>query len=413
MLILVGIAANAVEMSDNEKALELYARLTGLRPMPESTIYPEVVKRVRAKDYLGAASVITHPQNGVREFYDSILLSFGSTFNRAETGLNDANDLSALIIGNTRDGNSMDTLLTDDIYYYDSDIPLKLADGTTDNPNVWLENSNEHYKFISQNKSLRDSLKRVSRNVLGSPNLVRGDMGAFSGAGKFEGVGIFTTRTWASEFLSAGTNRRAWEYSIRLLYCTQQPGVKDLNVPDSYVGKDVPRVNGGDPSVFHKDCKGCHGMMDAFGRRAFLKHNYFNNKVLQLTTIYDKLNEPNNNPTEAVTSEDWTLFVTPGQNKTFGFTGPYQGMGLRDYARVIATSSGWIRCMAKRVVSQVYLKKPFSLNDLNPTDFQRLDKEAATIDRLAESAIAHRSLKKLFEEAAVEFLKSAPAEGVK
>lgn len=417
LCIILGIVANAENLTKDEQARELYNRLTGLKPMPESIVFQAVQRKVLEGDLTSAAKEITDSTKGAREFYDSILLQFGAAFNQAETGLNDANDLSALIIGNTRDNGSIDSLLTDDIYYNDPTVarPTNNRDIGTDRDSSWSETSNNHYRFLSKNKSLRDALQRVSRNTIGNAATMNhaDTTKSLSGTGRFSGVGIFTTRAWAEEFLSAGTNRRAWEYIIRLLYCAPQTAVKDINVPDHYVARDVPRVNAGDPLVFHRDCKGCHGMMDAGGRRAFLKFDYDTYggnatvfRLVQHTTVNDKLNERNHS-TEPVTSEDWYLFATPNQNKLFGFQSlSASGMGLRDFARLVAGSSGWLKCMTTRVVSQMYLKKPYGLNALTSVDFDRLRAEEETISRLSGNLEKHRNLRTLFEEAAIEYLKA-------
>src|SRR5690606_37272086 len=142
----------------------------------------------------------------------------------------------------------------------------------------------------------------------------------------FPGVGIFTTKRWGEEFFSAGTNRRNWEYAVRLLYCVPLSSVNSFDVPDVYIRRDVPRSNNGDPSVFVRDCKGCHSTMDA-AVPAFLQYDYNGNEVIRRNAVVDKLNEPNNHPTFRVTTDQWHLFVDDEQNKTFGFQGPYEGRG--------------------------------------------------------------------------------------
>jgi hypothetical protein len=61
--------------------------------------------------------------------------------------------------------------------------------------------------------------------------------------------------------------------------------------------------------------------------------------------------------------------------------------------------------MAKRVVSQIYLKKALAVNNMTETDKLRLQNEDARIKDFAARLKSHKNLKRLFEEVAVEYLR--------
>jgi len=376
-MLVLGVSTRVLAESSDaaSKARKLYQLLTGVVLTQENPLRASIEAKVSAGDLMGAAQIITHPKTGAREFYDSTIQNFAMPFNRAESGASDPSDLTAMFVGNTRDEQPIDNLLFEDMVYTDPTV----VDG-----NIYTPNSNAHFRFLETRGSLRDSL--VKRTNDGYP-----------------GAGIFTTRGWGEQFFLMGTNRRNWEYAVRLLYCTPLASVKSFDLVDSYIRRDVPRVNGGDPNVFVKDCKGCHSTMDAVVP-AFLQYDFDNGRVVRRGAVVDKLNEINY-PSFRVTTDEWNLLLSEEQNRVFGFQGPFSGNGLQALGQAIAGSSGFINCMAKRVVSQVYLRKTFSLTALSENDQKRLLREDAVVKKLATSLASHRSLKRLFEEAVLEYLR--------
>ena len=84
--------------------------------------------------------------------------------------------------------------------------------------------------------------------------------GAVLAAG--ETAGVITTRAAGEAFFSAGTNRRMWRFTTMNFLCRDMEQLKDVSRPTDRIRQDVSRSPGGDSSVFHNHCTGCHSGMD-------------------------------------------------------------------------------------------------------------------------------------------------------
>lgn len=369
------------ETSDEKIASRLYQRLTGVPLMPENGRRAAMIALVSKKDLLGAAKVVTNRESGASEFYDVTLAEFASALNSGEQLDGVWNELVAMVVGNTRDDFPVDELLMGDFTY---------ADPTAIGANAYSQTNNNHYsQQLQRSGSLRTSIQRMERPT-------------------FPGVGIFTSRPWGIGYLQAGTNRRNVVGIMQNLYCQTMNGMKNVNVPDTFIRRDVTRSTDSDPLIFQNDCKGCHGWMDPMSHAfAFFDYSDNQNQVIKTVQVGGKMNvNPNAFPAGyAVSSDQWNLTVHADQNKVLGFANPRQsGYGLKDLGKAIADSSGFHRCMVQRVANQVFLKKVFTLSGFTETDRKRLAAEQVRLDSLAESFGRHRNLKTLFEEAAVAFL---------
>jgi hypothetical protein len=80
------------------------------------------------------------------------------------------------------------------------------------------------------------------------------------------------------------------------------------------------------------------------------------------------------------------------------------GQGLKNFARVVAGSTGYARCMVTRIVTQMYLKKAWSLPSMSVEDQAALKSQEAVIERLTNQLVQKRTLRDIFEDAAIEYL---------
>lgn len=382
--------AHAESARAEDFANRLFKNLTrGVPLLPSHPLYSAIIAQVRAGNREAAASIITDPMSGEANFYNNAVASLPQAFNRDGSPMGERNELSALFLGYARDGLSISEMVSTDRVFIDP---------AGDAERLRL-NSSDYYESIWLNKNPRNTLVASSR------------------AG-FPAVGVLTTAPWAESYFRAGTNRRNWVGILNNLYCVPQKSVQTSDIPDQYVRRDIPRAPGGDPSQFGENCKTCHAQMDAI-MPAFARHDTDGAGRLNFVALRDKINETNSS-TFAITSEQWFLFVTPAQQRIFGFNdvngNSFQaygssdrgvrymsGSGLQNFARVIGESDGFFRCMAKRVVSQIYLRKDFSFATFSEKEHEVLERESKTIEALAKSLKADRSLRKLFERAAIYY----------
>lgn len=379
-----------------QKAQSLYLSLTSTHLLEGNPLRQPVLDAVKSGDLARAASLITDPTNGDKNFYDVTVRNFALPINVTESMTIDPTDLTALIIGITRDDLPFDNIVTGNFFY---------ANPLLSGNNAYNISNNTHYQYIDRYSSFAKTLQKQT------------------GTGN---SGIFTRRAFAEDFYRMGTNRRPWKAIVELLYCVPHESIKSLYVPDAYVRRDVPRFGAdGTSKTYSSSCRGCHAQMDPVSF-AFGHYDWdVNNQRIIMNPIYkDKVNETNNITYEPK-SDTWYLYVTQAQNSIFGFqdivggdssTPPINfstvagdlkvatGSGVRDLGRVIAGSTGFASCIVNRVMSQMYLKKVWTLGEMSEADLGKLKSQESVKQRLLNSFQNSRSLRKLFEEAAVTYL---------
>ena len=373
-----------------KKAMKLYKLLnSGLPLLKDNPLYQQLVDAVKAGNNTLAAQTITNPRMGAPSFYNNAIASLPQTINRAGTAVGQRGELSAMFVGYAKDGLKFSEMFWADRVYFD---PTILTSTIT-----YAANPAAHFNEVWLSQNARDSLKA-------NPSPVR------------PAVGIFTSYVWGASFYDAGTSRRNWGVGIlENLYCIKQDRIRTLMIPDTYVGRDVPRTPGGDPNQYLKNCKSCHAQMDAL-RPAFLSYDWDGTRVTKLSPIREKINEVNYEAFRP-TTDDWNLFVTAEQNSIFGFSEVdgmrfqnygsevkvMSGKGLDQFGKVIGNSKGLYRCMIRRILSQVYLGKVFGMNTLSEGEIALLDGQNEIIERFAGEFAQHQNLRKAYEDVALYY----------
>jgi hypothetical protein len=273
-----------------------------------------------------------------------------------------------MILGVARDDIDARTLLSGNFTY------VVRASGL---PPVSADN-NEHYEAADRgNVDLKAMLERREPQR----------------EGIWEAAGVLTSRAWGSAHASAGTNRRAVEYTFREFLCATKDQWKDHGVPDTFVRRDVSRAPGEDPAEYQNRCRSCHGIMDGLSG-TFARFDFRGTRLIYLgpNAVAAKLNQhPEVYPEGWVVTDDtWVNFATRNQNTAFGWRGATQGRGIREFGEMVAGATGFGRCMAKRAFREVCRR------DLEGTE------GAALQDRLAAQfeADGYR-LKSLFRKVAM------------
>lgn len=402
---LLGHGAYAENDNASAAALanKLYKVLTGGIPLlPTNPLYSLIVSRVKDKDYLGAAAVITDPKNGADEFYNNTVASLAIPMNREGTTTGDWNDLAALFLVIARDSRPLTDLMTADIATYDPSQPVKYAvDDSRCNGSPSYCNT-EHFHDVWANANPKKVL-----TVGGHPG--------------FPGVGLYTTYTWGINFDYMGTQRRNIKGTMENLYCVTMDSMRTTLLPDIGIRRDVPR----DDPDFNTNCKRCHSWMDLWVH-PFLAKNVTTAADPPAFTFqwkspsddkFDKMNNPVG-PEYPVTTTAFDFFYTDDQNRVLGIdpselpvqsyssTGVYyiHGENLRDFANIVANSLGFYRCMTKRIVTQIYLKQHFSFATLSLDDFDKLNGQSDTIEAFAKVLKANKDLADIYRRIAVWYV---------
>ncbi len=177
-------------------------------------------------------------------------------------------------------------------------------------------------------------------------------------------AGVFSTRAWAAAFYDAGTNRRAYKYTLKNFLCRDLDKVMDTGLPDDRVRQDVERRPGGNRNIFSTYCIGCHAHMDAFSG-AFAKHD-FGGAALEISTGVRPKYLQNSDIFPSgfrTTSASWVNYLAEGSGRDLGWrdapgASHRSGLGMQSFARVIAASQGFSECMAEQVFEHFCLRSP-------------------------------------------------------
>jgi hypothetical protein len=298
------------------------------------------MKAATKGDLKGAAAIATADDG----FYATTVRDMAAIMdNKDGSPLLTLDDFQATMIGAIRDDLDARTLLTGNYTYR--------APSGDNLPEPSLSD-NAHYAgidsaFLNLNKTLFQS----------SPQWPVGIANGLT----MESAGLLTSRGWAANYYSAGTNRRSVAFSMQIFLCSPIATWKNPTIDDFHIRRDVNRVPGGDPTVFQTTCRGCHGPMDAFGG-AFAHFDFdvpsttFN--YLGQSVIAPKYNQnANTYPDGWITTDDsWVNMLA--DNAQFGWRTSTTGKGINDFGNLLANSGQFSRCMATRSFKEVCRREP-------------------------------------------------------
>jgi hypothetical protein len=312
------------ETQDIQTAKTIYARLTGSMIYDKDPRLANMAASIASGKPMDAAKIATND----RKFYDSTLRNFSAPWSsKSANPMNTLDDMQATAIGIIRDRLDIRSLLTGTFYYYGKPIQ-GLPDPSPQ--------SNMHYSAIEDN------------NMDLSSTLVKGD---FPNA---QSVGIFQSRGFASEYFSAGTNRRAVKFAFQHFLCRDITYWKEPGLPDTFIRRDVDRKPAGDPHTFQSECRGCHAPMDAMSG-AFAKVDFVENKIVFTSDVAAKYNIHADVYPEGYTVTDnyWINYLTEHQQNSFGWRGPTSGNSLEEFASMLANSRAFSECMVRQASKTV------------------------------------------------------------
>jgi hypothetical protein len=377
------IAASKVD------ARRLIERLTGVIIPIDHPMVAKVEARLAQGDRVGAAKIVTGDattnEPGHPEFLNTVVKQLAMKMsNREETIRAPLNDFAASFIGVARDERNAQELLTEDFFYMANPAKAKVRTDIFRDLIV----SNNHYEDLEQGQwDVGKVLMRVPGPEVptGYPT---GQQIAIDANGAMkpnpEPAGVITSRAFMGSHSIAGTNRRLVEYSFREFMCVPMSEAADTSASPARIGRDVDRLPGGDSTKFETSCKGCHTIMDGFrgafaffdfanvtvngANFGFIRHAQvskpgdfgFPDKTLDKNGVVLKMNHnetvfPNG---YEITDNSFVNNAVGAANKPkFGWGGSNArgGTGVNQFGHMIAESTRFSQCMAKRVYETVCL----------------------------------------------------------
>jgi len=356
-----------------EQAKRIHDRLVGVPPLPDA--HDSMEAQILAGDAIGAAYyAMDHPL-----FYSSALKNFATPWTNVErTVFADLNDYTATVIGMIRDDVAFDQVLSADLVYVGA--PGFASTG-------YSQADNEHYRELEAlGVDLGDPSQLVAQSQSGQ---------AGSPLGPGDAAGVMTTRAAGEAFFSAGTNRRMWRFTSLNFLCRDLEDMQDITRPVDRIRQDVSRSPGGDSSVFHNTCTGCHSGMDPMaGAFAYYEWDMEAERLLYTPgQVQPKhLINAETFPYGYVTADDrWDNHWRAGINAALGWAdGPGGGFGAKSLGEEITGSRAFSVCQVEKVFAQVCFR-PVS----SPAD-------RAAVDQIADVFEGQNySLKRVFAETAV------------
>lgn len=382
----------------NDKAILIYKRLVGAAPAPEDAVLTQIRDMVTANRLFDAAKLATAQD----DFYRITLFRLAAKMmNTSETPNTGLNDFIATFIGCAREGLrsgtecNASTLLTGN-YRYIRDFNAAGITDAAERDRFYFDhliNNSLYSRYQAQGFNLNQLVRQepmlvanyINSGVNGqdtvSVDLTRTVPAAYASS-------LLLSRGFMSEMALNGTNRRPVAFAFREFLCVPIGTWADATNSDARVGADVSRAPAGDPNIYQTTCRACHSGMDSL-RGAFAKIDFNANSSFPLVTLQatNRVNGTGENDkppglsfwensafpgvhfkmnrsaaagvTFRVRDDSWENIATSPKNaEYFGWNGPMSGNGLNSFARMIANSDRFQKCMAQRVFQEVCKRDP-------------------------------------------------------
>lgn len=303
----------------------LFFKLTGkplLQRHPRAADWQQQIAR---GDIVTAATQMSEDDG----FVDNVAHAWVQRYLLADKGtVLSLNDASASLLGIIRDETDVREFLTGDFTY---GARSRLALGR---PSL---RSNVSFDALRERGlSLKSNIERYSPQWEASIQ---------------ERSGVLSSRWFGEMNYQAGTNRRAVKASLETFLCRPIEEWKTPNLSTSWIRRDVPRAPNGDPRVFQTECRSCHGPMDAMAG-AFAHLDYAADTLRWSHAVAAKNNNlPQVYPEGRVVNDArWKNLLVHRSELGFDGAETVEGTGVADFGRMLASSDGFSRCLAKRTV---------------------------------------------------------------
>jgi hypothetical protein len=338
------LVCGAAGATPRDEAKRMHDRLAGVPP-DAATLdqMTALISTGQAADALQAAEIAMHHP----AFYRTALKNFITPWTNVDrTAFADLNDYTATVIGIIRDERPFTDVLTADLVYVGAPGVVQAGYSQTDNV---------HYQQLEQNQI-----------DLGNPAmLIAMPQSTLPGAqiGPADAAGVITTRAAGEAFFRAGTNRRMFRFTAINYLCRDLEQLKDVSRPADRIRQDVGRSPGGDSTVFHTQCIGCHSGMDPMaGAFAYFQFDETAGRTVftpnQVQPKY--LINANVFPGGYVTVDNrWDNFWREGPRAELGWRAAASGgFGAKSFGEEIVRSRAFSVCQVEKVFQQVCFRPP-------------------------------------------------------
>lgn len=339
--------------SSRDQAKRIHDRLTG--SPPSDVVLNSMTAKINAGNSIDAAlEAMNNPG-----FYNIFLKNYITPWtNAAGTVYAPLNDYTATVIGMIRDDVSFKNILTGDTVYV-------AAPGLGLTP--YSHTDNAHYQELEDSGvNLGDSANLVSTTQSGLPD---------AQINATQAAGVLTSRAAGESYLSAGTNRRMWEFTTKYHLCTELAELNDVTRTPDRVRQDVTRSPGGDSTIFLNSCVGCHAGMDPL-IQAFAYYEWdealgrvvYTDGVVQAKYLINATAFPLGYIT---TDDSWdNSNWRSGKNSALGWRGPsVSGNGVQSLGVELSSSRAFSTCQVKKAFKQVCFREP-----ANPAERTEVDR---------------------------------------
>ena len=403
------LASSMTFAGPRDQAKKLFSSLTG--NTANKQIADQYEAMVRNGQTQQAARQIVEGNYG---FYNVTLKNFFTPMSNEDgTQFAPLNDMTATMIGVTRDDHNFFRIFYDDILYqFDGTLITNSASGIPSRyngyraTNDWIYLSELDVAVPIYNRTKNDMYEEAEINNVPLSNrnhLIRTQQGTYTTRDAAAIAGIFSTRGWAKAYYDAGTNRASFAYFAKNFLCLEMEELNDTTIPDFRVRRDVDRSPGGVTETFKTFCVGCHAGMDALtggfsyydyteGAMRYADHEDVdeNGDIIAVGPVAPKINRNNVFPDGKITTSDsWLNLWNQGQNSYIGWGSASSGNGAKALGRMFSETKQVRSCLAKQVFQQVCYRKPASEGD------------RAIVEDLAEKFDEDGNMKNLFINAAM------------
>lgn len=391
-LILPFTMANA---EPRDQAKKLYSSLTGNTPNKAiADKYEAILKEEGAKK---AALEMVEGEHG---FYNVTLKNFFTPMSNEDgTQFAELNDMTATLIGVTRDEIDFFRVFYDDILY-------QFEGDKNPNGSYILAGNNDRYvlkdyddvQIPIYNYTKNDMYKKaeaVGVSLANKKYFVRTQQRTYTTKNQEAIAGIFSTRAWAQAYYTAGTNRASFAFFAKNFMCLEMEELNDTTIPDFRVRRDVDRAPGGKTETYKTYCVGCHAGQDALGG-AFSYYDFVDGAMRYRehdgtdSPVAPKINLNNVYPNGKITESDsWINLWNEGQNSYVGWGSQTSGNGARSLGKMLSETTQVRSCLAKQVFEKTCGRAAES------------DEDKALVEALAENFDEDKNMKNLFINAAI------------
>ena len=345
------LLGGAAAAAPRDQARRIHDRITGVPP--SATTLDAMTALVATGNHADAVAAAELAMNNPA-FYRTTLKNFVTPWTNVEqTVFAELNDYTATVIGIVRDNRPFTEVLTADLVYVGT--PASGAPG-------YSQTNNDHYRFLDDNfVDLGNPAMLAATTQSGLPG---------SQLSAADTAGVITTRAAGEAFFSGGTNRRMFRFTAMNYLCRDLEQLKDVSRPADRIRQDVSRSPGGDSTLFHNECIGCHSGMDPMaGAFAYFEWNADQMRVIHTPGLVSGKHLINANvfPGGYVTVDDrWDNFWRSGPMAGLGWRSPNAGgYGPKTFGQEVAMSRAFSMCQVEKVFQHVCFRPPQTQADSN------------------------------------------------